>query len=135
MRSSRADGATRRADALNDFRRAVREALREAQKFSKDRGADCQGRSTSPCRAQCGHAVDALQRAADGVEVHDASRRGAVAVSSRRAVPHYRACDPWRTSSTLVPTSLKLASEYKRATHRNLRHGIVGSMYRSALRT
>ena len=46
-------------------------------------------------------------------------------VAARWPVPHYRAAfsrDPLAHELRLVPTSLKLASEYKRATHRNLRH-------------
>ena len=46
-------------------------------------------------------------------------------VAARWPVPHYRAAfsrDPMAHELRLVPTSLKLASEYKRATHRNLRH-------------
>ena len=46
-------------------------------------------------------------------------------VAAQWPVPHYRAAfsrDPLAHELRLVPTSLKLASEYKRATHRNLRH-------------
>ena len=90
------------ADALNDFRRAVREALREAQKFRKD-----------------------WERTVGRKEHELLSGAVDASVAARWPVPHYRAAfsrDPLAHELRLVPTSLKLASEYKRATHRNLRH-------------